>query len=763
MQAQQLSKLTPVRVSAAVKLAFLFLTVSLSVDALQPRVLFINSYHPGYEWSDDETRGVLQALKDSKLDPFIFIEYADTQRHNGDSFQRAFFSLLLEKYNNLKPDVIVTSDDDATLYALRLRDELKWQTPILFCGVNDWNGDSWVRRVPQINGGIAGVLEIIPIVETAIIANKLSAGTKEMVVVNYGIPEIRYDLRIEKHLPGIKVRLLPTAKFSRDGLRHELEKLKAGTIVIAAPFSKDLTDNFVTAERSIRFVVEHSSVPVYGISKNSLGLGIIGGKLNDGYYHGLKAGNMAAMVLRGEVPAQLGVSADSGQPFQFDFNQLRRWAIKEDLLPPGSLIVNKPLSVYEIHKETIGTVVAFVSAQSIAIVLLLILRARRRRAELALGKSEQRFRATFEQSAIGMAQISLQGKCLMVNERLCDNLGYARQELADKNLLEFSCREDSDLSEATVAPNFESGEIPTASEQRFRHKSGHIIWMYQCVSLVRSSQGNPEYYLFALEDISERKMAEQQLLRSNGVLRQFAYAAAHELQEPLRNVALCSEMLSIELGRQERTSVDWLIRESASGAQRMQRMVKDLLAFSKATEAISEDDAIADSQEALAAALSNLENEILRAHAQINCGPLPQVAAHEAQVMHVFQNLISNAVKYHEKDRAPAISITAKRAGAYWLFEVSDNGIGFDPEHAKRIFGLFKRLHGSEYPGSGIGLAISARIVEYYGGSIWADGEPGKGATFYFTLPRVKNANDTLTAAKSSDVSRGPAQASKKF
>lgn len=195
----------------------------------------------------------------------------------------------------------------------------------------------------------------------------------------------------------------------------------------------------------------------------------------------------------------------------------------------------------------------------------------------------------------------------------------------------------------------------------------------------------------------------------------------------------------------------------------MQRMVKDLLAFSKATEAISEDDAIADSQEALAAALSNLENEILRAHAQINCGPLPQVAAHEAQVMHVFQNLISNAVKYHENDRAPAISITAKRTGAYWLFEVSDNGIGFDPEHAKRIFGLFKRLHGSEYPGSGIGLAISARIVEYYGGSIWADGEPGKGATFYFTLPRVKNANDTLTAAKSSDVSRGPAQASKKF
>jgi light-regulated signal transduction histidine kinase (bacteriophytochrome) len=165
-------------------------------------------------------------------------------------------------------------------------------------------------------------------------------------------------------------------------------------------------------------------------------------------------------------------------------------------------------------------------------------------------------------------------------------------------------------------------------------------------------------------------------------------------------------------------------------------MVKDLLAFASALDSAEEVEDFADATDSLREALANLGTNILENKAEVRFEFLPSVRVQRFHLTQLFQNLIGNALKYRKQDVAPLVQISAESAGDEWVFSINDNGIGFKPAYAERIFGVFKRLHHhGEYPGTGIGLAICARIVAHYGGRIWAEGEPGKGATFRFTLP----------------------------
>jgi len=175
------------------------------------------------------------------------------------------------------------------------------------------------------------------------------------------------------------------------------------------------------------------------------------------------------------------------------------------------------------------------------------------------------------------------------------------------------------------------------------------------------------------------------------------------------------------------------------GVQRMEALIRDLLTFSRSVHTDPLPAGSADLSASLAEALSVLKSRIEETGAVIVSGPLPLVQGDTAQLAHVFQNILSNALKYCKKGVTPEIRISANRQedlqGNQWIVSVHDNGIGFDPQFAQRIFGLFKRLHKEEYPGTGLGLAICQRIVERYGGRIWAEGFPGEGAAFHFALP----------------------------
>jgi PAS domain S-box-containing protein len=240
--------------------------------------------------------------------------------------------------------------------------------------------------------------------------------------------------------------------------------------------------------------------------------------------------------------------------------------------------------------------------------------------------------------------------------------------------------------------------------------------------------------LLAIEDVTDRKQAEAALRTTNAELQHFAYALTHDLQEPLRMVVNFTELLGREYAGKLGTEADQYISYSVEGALRIEALLKALLAYWEVAEREQESFAPVDCGAILSKALLNLQAAITQSGAIVTSGPLPTVVAEEVVLMQLFQNLISNSIKY-KGEEAPRIHVSAERSTDGWLFAVRDNGMGIDPQDSDRVFGMFKRLHGSEIPGTGIGLALCRKAVERQGGRIWVESEAGRGATFKFTVP----------------------------
>lgn len=235
------------------------------------------------------------------------------------------------------------------------------------------------------------------------------------------------------------------------------------------------------------------------------------------------------------------------------------------------------------------------------------------------------------------------------------------------------------------------------------------------------------------EVVAEHKLVQEELRRSNAELEQFAYIASHDLQEPLRMVGSYTSLLKRRYAGKLDADADEFMTFAMEGVTRMRSLINDLLTYSR----VGKEDRASlptDSRAALDRALANLQVAIAERGAAVIIGQLPTVMASPPQLTQVFQNLIGNGLKFC-KEAQPEIRVGAERKGGEWVFSVGDNGIGIRPEDRDRIFLIFQRLHKrEEYEGTGIGLAICKKIVERHGGRIWVDSEPGKGATFRFTL-----------------------------
>jgi chemotaxis family two-component system sensor kinase Cph1 len=296
------------------------------------------------------------------------------------------------------------------------------------------------------------------------------------------------------------------------------------------------------------------------------------------------------------------------------------------------------------------------------------------------------------------------------------------------------------------------GAAPFESRFRFRHADGGIVW-----ALARSAPmaeaGTVLGYVAIVEDISEQVAADAALAarsdalqRSNRELEQFAYVASHDLQEPLRTVSSYSTLLlrrhRARLGGDAQEFLDFI----GDGAKRAQALIADLLALAR-VESRARPFAAVPLQQCLEQARRALHAALADAHAELTHDALPVLHGNAAQLTQVLQNLIGNAVKFRAA-AAPRVHVGAAREAEGWRISVADNGIGIEPRFHERIFTLFQRLHGrDEYPGTGIGLAICKKVVERHGGRIGVASQPGRGATFFFTIPDHEVAPFTLGGA----------------
>jgi len=372
---------------------------------------------------------------------------------------------------------------------------------------------------------------------------------------------------------------------------------------------------------------------------------------------------------------------------------------------------------------------------------------------LALKESEERFRLVFENSHVGQSMTGIDGS-LSVNKAFCNILGYTENELKDKNWQELTHPDDIRESQ-DVINSLLKGEMDFARyEKRYLKKNGEIVWTDVSTTIQRDTKGNPLYFITMMIDISDRKRADEQvrsfskeleqkvkeldkaisdLKRSNQELEQFACVASHDLQEPLRMVSSYTQLLERRYKDQLDQDAKDFIFFAVDGANRMQRLINDLLEYSRVTSKGKPFLKI-DLSAVLGQAVANLHSKIQETGSMIVNDDLPFAFGDEGQLVRVFQNLLDNAMKFRGAD-PPRINVTAQTIDDKVQISITDNGIGIDKIYSERVFTIFQRLHGKvEYPGTGIGLAICKRTIERHGGTIWFESEPGKGTTFCFTL-----------------------------
>jgi PAS domain S-box-containing protein len=358
-------------------------------------------------------------------------------------------------------------------------------------------------------------------------------------------------------------------------------------------------------------------------------------------------------------------------------------------------------------------------------------------------ESGAKYRGLLEAAPDAMVVVNQGGEIVLLNVRAEKQFGYSRDELVGqkvKNIIPEGFAERLVADGTRTAADALAQQIGTGIELSGLRKDGSKFPIEIMLSPLESRAG--VLVTAAIRDISVRKKSEEHMLktarelkRSNDELQQFAYVASHDLQEPLRMVASYTQLLASRYKGRLDSDADEFIAFAVDGANRMQGLIQDLLAYSHAgtdQKVIRE----VSSENALKGALKNLRATIEESAAVVTHDPLPAVTADEPQLAQVFQNLIGNAIKYRSAE-APHIHLSAtKNGGNEWIFSVCDNGMGIDPQYSERIFILFQRLHGQkEFRGTGIGLAICKKILERLGGRIWVDSQLKKGSTFYFALP----------------------------
>ena len=267
-------------------------------------------------------------------------------------------------------------------------------------------------------------------------------------------------------------------------------------------------------------------------------------------------------------------------------------------------------------------------------------------------------------------------------------------------------------------------------------KGGERFWAEGMTTAVKNGLGEVMGFAKVTRDATERRQLEQKLERSNDELQRFAYTVSHDLQEPLRTVRSYAELLSRRYSGQLDQDATEFLHFMMDGAGRMTQLLKDLLLYSQAGRPDRTAPEPTQSSAMLQWALMNVDRLVKDSGATVTFDPLPMVHADQTQLSQVFQNLLGNSIKYRSEE-PPQIHVSARRLDQMYEFSISDNGIGVDPSHHERIFGVFKRLHGKDVPGTGIGLAICRKIIESHGGRIWIESEAGRGAIFKFTLPAV--------------------------
>jgi PAS domain S-box-containing protein len=377
----------------------------------------------------------------------------------------------------------------------------------------------------------------------------------------------------------------------------------------------------------------------------------------------------------------------------------------------------------------------------------------RKQVEDAIRHSEERFRVTFEHATVGMSLTSPEGKLVRINNALAEMLGYSIEELQSMNFVDITYPEDTPASAELIRSLLAGERTVYRLEKRYFHKSGSVIWGDVSSTLVRDTAGAPLHLITSVINITERKWAQEELLKlnreledrvlqrtvqldaSNKELEAFAYSVSHDLRAPLRAVDGFSRIILEEYAGKLDVEGNRLLNVVRDNTMKMDQLITDLLELSRTSRAdiqISPVDMTKLTQTVFKEIASPEDQKAIK----LSVAALPDAMGDFTLLRQVWRNLLGNAIKYSTPKEKRCIEVGGKTVKGENIYYVKDNGVGFNPEYTHKLFGVFQRLHkSSEFEGTGIGLAIVQRIVHRHNGRVWAEGKVGEGATFYFAVP----------------------------
>ena len=365
--------------------------------------------------------------------------------------------------------------------------------------------------------------------------------------------------------------------------------------------------------------------------------------------------------------------------------------------------------------------------------------------QMALVVSEEGYRTIFDFAPIGIAQLNRDGVIRNANQSLERLLGFDYCELDHYNFASLAHRDDYARIEAAFEQVIEKEIKVYHGEHRFTHKDGFLVWGNITISLIPNPSGQPATVIVMLEDISPRKVSEfalrqktDQLVQSNEELEQFAYIASHDLQEPLRTITTFMQLFRKEFHEDMSDKAEKYLHFVVDAGTRMKALLDSLLTFSRVGRDSSSMQAV-DCEVVLGNVAKNLQFSIQDSGTNLRIGSLPTVYGNEIQLSQLFQNLISNGIKFRGES-SPVIEVFAEKDPEGWTIHIRDNGIGISPEYHEKIFHVFQRLHHHDkYPGTGIGLAICKKIVDLHQGKLSVSSVPAMGTTFIIHLPDFRS------------------------
>lgn len=690
------------------------------------RALALMSYHVGQPMEDAFSDGIQQAVDSLNYSGYpmdINFEYLDGKRFQTDLTDSTFTPFLVSKYAGLCENILIVVDNIALDFALRHRNTLFPEIPILFMGINNFH-DSLIMG----QSNITGLAEDIDLLGTVHLIKQLQPSVRTLYFIvdqsETGKRLYQEALSLEKEFPELKLR--PLSNLSYLEIIDTLKVEKEDAAAIHLTYTKDQTGNMMPEGQFLKLLGEVSRVPIYTLWEHYVKDGIIGGSLLSGNLHGKQAIQIAKKVLQGHQASSIPVQRISPKILYINYLNASHYGIAPNRFPQEAFIDEQPFSAWERFR---GLIIGTLLVMSI-LVLMIVMLVRSRR---DLNRQRIQYRELVEHVSAVIIRLDGQGRILFINKYGENLFGYSFAELKGKyavgTILPKMDESGNDL-QAMMDGLLMNPSSFLEMQNENTTQSGKRIWLHWFNKAVFDSKHELVSILALGTDITEKRIQEQERLQYN-------YTFSHDLRTPIVSISSFLSMLEVDLEESDMDAVKQDIYYLRTASSRMGVLVSEMLNFIRAGKRVFRYERIAIKdlvQEAKILSAGILSEKNVRVEMTGNAW----ILGDKSRLLEVFQHLLENSVKYTGSQKSPwvHIGITAI-AGLPCLF-VRDNGMGIDPKFISNIFGLFEKLnHDSD--GVGAGLPIVKRIIEAHNGKVWAE-SPGinQGTTIFMTFGNME-------------------------